>query len=87
MEGVIVNFRRGRHNQRENQVIVKVDSVSSKDDAAKLVGKSTKFVTDGKEKKEIPGKVASAHGNSGAIRIVFEKGLPGQAIGTKITLS
>ncbi|MFP4112167.1 MAG: 50S ribosomal protein L35ae [Candidatus Woesearchaeota archaeon] len=87
MEGTIVNFRRGRHNQTENQVIVSIDGVNSKDDAEKLVGKTTKFVTSGNEKKEISGKVASAHGNKGAVRVLFERGLPGQAIGTKIVFA
>ena len=86
MEGIIVNFRRGRHNQKENQVIVSVDGVRSKEEAEKIVGKSATFVTTGKEKKEIIGKVASFHGNKGNIRVLFEKGLPGQAIGTKIVI-
>jgi large subunit ribosomal protein L35Ae len=84
MDGFIVNFRRGRHVTTGNQIIVKIASVNSKEAAEKLVGKETKYVSDGKLKKEIPGKVASAHGNNGAIRVLFERGLPGQALGTKL---
>jgi len=36
--------------------------------------------------KEIKGVVASAHGNKGAIRVIFETGMPGQAIGTKVEI-
>jgi large subunit ribosomal protein L35Ae len=34
--------------------------------------------------KEINGKVASAHGNKGAVRVIFEKGLPGQSLGNNV---
>ena len=38
------------------------------------------------EGKEINGKVASAHGNKGALRVIFEKGLPGQSVGQKVII-
>ena len=31
----------------------------------------------------IEGRISAAHGNSGAIRAIFERGLPGQALGTE----
>ena len=34
--------------------------------------------------KEIKGKISSIHGNTGSVRVIFEKGMPGQAIGTKV---
>ena len=83
MNATIVNFRRGKHRQTCNQAIIKVEKVDDIDAAKKLVGKSVKYVCEGKSKTEIVGKVASSHGNSGAIRVLFEKGLPGQAIGNK----
>jgi large subunit ribosomal protein L35Ae len=39
-----------------------------------------------KDKKVITGKVSAAHGNSGAVRALFEKGLPGQAIGKHVRI-
>jgi large subunit ribosomal protein L35Ae len=87
MNGIITSFRRGRHCLTENQVIVKVDGISNKEDATKLVGKEVKFICSGKDKKSIAGKVSAVHGNSGAVRALFETGLPGQAIGTKVTLA
>jgi len=30
--------------------------------------------------------VRSPHGNKGALRVLFERGMPGQAIGTKVEL-
>jgi len=83
MQGTIVSFRRGRHGQTENQVIVKVSGVSNKEEAEKYVGKQVSWKS---VKAEIKGKVASSHGNSGALRVLFERGLPGQAITQKIDI-
>lgn len=84
MEGTIVNFRQGRHTQTTNQMIIEVASLDSKEKAAKLVGKKVTFTTPGG--KKIVGEVRSAHGNSGAIRVLFEKGLPGQSLTKKVTI-
>ena len=84
MNGTIVNFRRGKHITSPNQMIIKPEGVTTKEDASKLVGKKVKYNTG---KKEMIGNVASAHGNSGAIRVVFETGMPGQAIGQKVKLA
>ncbi len=82
MEGVIKNFRRSRTTQKTNHMIVYFSDKSNREKAAKLVGKGV--VWKSPVGKEINGKVASAHGNKGAVRVIFEKGLPGQSIGTKV---
>lgn len=84
MEGVIVNFRVGMKTMHHNHMIVSTKSSKKKEDAAKLVGKTVVFTTPAKN--EIKGKVASAHGNSGALRVIFEKAMPGQAIGKKVSI-
>ena len=65
-------------------MILKVSGVASREDANKLVGKTV--VWRSPAGKEIKGEVRSAHGNSGAIRVLFETGMPGQAIGSKVEL-
>jgi len=84
MEGVIASFKRGRHTQTDNQMIVKVKGIEKKDKAASLVGKTASWKSPAG--KEIKGEVRAAHGNSGAVRILFESGMPGQAIGSKIEI-
>jgi large subunit ribosomal protein L35Ae len=83
MNGIIVNYKGGKHTQVGNQMIIEVEGVASKEDAAKLVGKTVTYNTG---KKDIAGEVRSAHGNSGAIRVLFETGMPGQAIGQKVSV-
>ncbi|MGV8162500.1 MAG: 50S ribosomal protein L35ae [Candidatus Nanoarchaeia archaeon] len=84
MEGVIVNFKRGQRITTDNQMIVQVPGVTTKEEAKKLVGKKAVYNTG---KKDMVGIVASAHGNSGALRVRFETGMPGQAIGQKIKVN
>ena len=81
MEAVIVNFRGSRHRQTGNHMVLKINSVDNKEKAAKLVGKAVSWHSPAG--KEIKGKVAAAHGNSGAVRAIFETGMPGQSVGSK----
>ncbi|MGV8168883.1 MAG: 50S ribosomal protein L35ae [Candidatus Nanoarchaeia archaeon] len=84
MEGTIVNFKRGQRITSENQMIVQASGVTTKEAAAKLVGKKVLYNTG---KKDLTGVVAAAHGNSGALRVRFETGMPGQAIGKKVKIN
>lgn len=83
MEGTIINFKRGQRITTDNQMIVHVPGVKTKEEAKKLVGKKVAYNTG---KKDMVGVVASSHGNSGALRVRFETGMPGQAIGQKVKL-
>jgi large subunit ribosomal protein L35Ae len=84
MEGYVKNYRGGMHTQKSNQMIVIVDGVNSKVEAAKLVGKTVVYTTEAK--REIKGKVTTAFGNSGALRVLFEKGMPGQSLAKKVEI-
>ncbi|MAG38671.1 50S ribosomal protein L35ae [Candidatus Woesearchaeota archaeon] len=83
MDGLISNFRRARHHTYSNQMIIIANSLKSRSDAEKLVGKKVVWNTG---KKDIKGEIRSAHGNKGALRVLFENGMPGQAIGTKVSI-
>jgi len=87
MEGIIINFRRGVKSTYNRQMIVSVKGVSDKEKASSLVGKKAVWVSPGKEKKEIVGVVNAVHGGKGCVRVVFERGMPGQAVGTKVKIS
>ena len=84
MEGVIKNYKMGRHTQTTNQMIVVVSGIDNKEKAAKLVGKKVMYTNEIGNK--IAGEVRSAHGNNGALRVLFEKGMPGQAISKKVSI-
>jgi len=83
MEAKIKNFRMSRTRTSKNHMIIIADGVDSREKAEKLIGKKVAFNTG---KKDIFGEVASAHGSKGAVRVIFEKGMPGQAIGAKVKI-
>lgn len=83
MEGTIVNYRRNSTGQKLSHLVVKVSEIDTKDKASKLVGKKVTYNTG---KKDIVGKVNAIHGNSGALRAVFEQAMPGQALGKKVKI-
>ena len=80
MEGTVVNFT-GAYKSMEakNKVVVLVGA-----SAEKTIGK--KVVWTSPAKKEIAGKIMQLHGRKGAVYVLFEKGLPGQAVGTKVKI-
>ncbi len=84
LNGRIVNYRRSVHNQTTNQMIVVVDGVETREKAEKFIGK--KVIWKSPAESEIKGEVTNTHGRNGALRVHFEKGMPGQAIGSSVTI-
>lgn len=84
MEGVISNFRRSKHTTSGNHLIIVVKGVDSKEKALKLVGKKVVWKTQ--TGKEIKGIIKASHGAKGAVRAIFESGMPGQSISTKVSI-
>jgi len=83
MKGIISNYRRSRHVTNGNQVIVHVEGIATKEAAAKLAGKKATWNTG---KRALHGEITGAHGNSGAVKVRFETGMPGQAVGQEVTI-
>jgi large subunit ribosomal protein L35Ae len=86
MEGVISHFRGSYRRRKGNQLIIVVTGVDSEEKANSVVGKSVVWTAPGKNKTQIKGKVSAVHGRNGAVRVIFERGLPGQSLGTQVTL-
>lgn len=84
MKGRIVNYRGGKRTQYTNQFVILPENSLKKEDAEKLLGKKVVWKTP--SGKEILGKVSRIHGRKGAIIARFEKGLPGQALGTDVDI-
>ena len=80
MQGVIVNFRRGRRTIHHYQMIIQPEGSASRESAEKLIGNKVVWESPG-------GKILGAHGKAGRVRARFETGMPGQAIGTKVSIA
>jgi len=85
MKGIINNFKKGKRTISHTHMIILVDGVANKEKAQGLVDKKVTWKSPAG--KAISGKIASAHGNSGAVRVIFERGMPGQAIGTNVEIA
>jgi len=85
MKGLIANFRGGRHTQYNNQMIIIAEGIKNKEQAQKILKKTVTWKSP--SGKEIKGKITSIHGNKGAVRVLFEKGMPGQSIGGSVEIN
>ena len=84
MRARIVSFRRSRRRQNTRQIILKVENITSKEKTKDLIGKTVLWKSP--SGKEIKGKISNYHGNSGNVRAILEKGVPGQAIGNEVEI-
>ena len=82
MQGKILSYRRGKHTQNVNQVLIELDNVDSREKAKEFLNKKITWKTP--SGKEIKGEIIGLHGNKGILRAKFETNLPGQAITTKV---
>jgi large subunit ribosomal protein L35Ae len=87
MKAKVIQFRRGRKTFTPRHFLIEIEGSNSREEASKFVGKELVWTSEGKNAKKINGKVSSAHGNKGVVRAIFEKGLPGQAIGTDVEVN
>lgn len=85
MEGLIHNFRRSRTTQNTKHLIISLEESDTRAKAEQYKGKNVVFTTE--TGKEIVGKIASAHGNKGCVRVIFERSLPGQSLGKKVKVA
>lgn len=83
VKGIVVQFRRGRHRIHEKHYLLDL-GLQNREQAKKLTGKEVSWKSPAG--KEIKGSISDAHGNSGLVRAIFEKGLPGQAMATEIEM-
>ena len=83
-KAIVIQFRRGKRTITPKHFLIEIDGVDSREKAQKYVGKEVVWTSPAK--LEIKGKVAAAHGGKGVIRAIFERGLPGQAIGTEVKI-
>ncbi len=81
MKGIILSYRRGRRTVNHNQMILEFPDEKI---PASLIGR--KVMWKSTSGKELHGKIIALHGRKGAVRASFSKGLPGQALGERITL-
>jgi large subunit ribosomal protein L35Ae len=84
LEGLITGYRRGGNRQINTHMLLKFEGYNSDKAAAQLIGKTVVWLSPAG--KRLKGKILRPHGRNGVVRAKFEHGLPGDAIGGKITI-
>lgn len=84
MKGIILSYRRGKHTQNVNQMLVELDGVDDREKAEKMVGKKLVWKSPGN--RETKGEIISVHGGKGIVRAKFERNLPGQSINDEVEI-
>lgn len=82
MEGLILSFRRSRKRYTPRQFII--DAGVKPEKAKELLNKEV--IWKSPSGTIIKGMVKKVHGNKGCLKVLFERGLPGQAITSKVEI-
>ncbi|MBS3107868.1 50S ribosomal protein L35ae [Candidatus Woesearchaeota archaeon] len=83
MKAVITNYRRSGNQQTQNQAIIQVEGVNDRKTAEKFLDKTFTYKT---ETTEIKSTKVSFIGNNGKLKVIFERSLPGQALGKTVLI-
>ena len=80
--GIIINYRRGPKSQRNRECLLKVLDIEPME-SSKLIGWKVGWPYD---EPRVFGMISKTHGRTGTLRVKFKKGVPGQALSTKVRI-
>jgi len=81
--GIVVSYRIGIGTQKPKECLIHFTNINSASLACQLINR--KVVWEQGDTKFI-GKISGSHGKKGVVKARFQKGLPGQALGTSVKL-
>ncbi|KAL3317410.1 60S ribosomal protein L35A [Cichlidogyrus casuarinus] len=96
VKAVFTGYRRRLREQHDKWALLKIDGVTTAEETKFYHGKRCAFVYRGTTKKNfarrqhktkvrvIWGKIARAHGRSGAVRASFKRNLPASGMGHRV---
>lgn len=79
----IVSYRRGRKTIYNNQAIIQLDNVKTRDEAKAFIGKKVRLDFPS---TYIIGVITKVHGKNGRVIARFRRGIPGQSINKEVKL-
>jgi len=81
-EGLILNYRLGRKTQNSKTCLIKVlDECPS--GSKQMIGWKVGWPADD---PKVFGKIVGFHGRKGTLRVKFKKGVPGQALNSRVKI-
>ena len=82
LEGLILNYRLGRKTQYPRECLIKVLGVDPSD-SKQMIGWKVGWPADD---PKIYGKIVGTHGRKGTLRVRFKRGVPGQALNSRVKI-
>lgn len=81
-----VGYRRGlKSKQRNNQILLHIDNVRSRDEVSQYIGKS--IIWTSPSKQQYRGRIVGLHGRHGTVKVLMKKVPPSLAIGATIHIN
>ena len=84
MKATLIQFRLGSRTYKPRHYLIAIDGIKTRKDTSKVLGKEVVWTSPAG--RPIRGIIKAPHGNKGVVRAIFEKGLPGQAVTTKVDI-
>jgi large subunit ribosomal protein L35Ae len=81
--GRIVNYRIGIGTQNPKECLIHFAHVNSASLADQLINRKVVWK---QRNVKLVGKIVGSHGKKGVVKAKFQKGVPGQALGTNVEL-
>jgi large subunit ribosomal protein L35Ae len=81
--GTIVNYRIGIRTQMSKWCLIRIMGENTVSNVGLLVGR--KMILKFGENSFV-GRIMDLHGKKGVVKVKFQKGMPGQALGAKVEL-
>ncbi len=83
-KGKFVSYRRGKHTLRNKQVLIKMNGIDDRKEAARFIGRQVTWTSP--MGNLLMGCIVGVHGRRGVVRARFKNGLPGHALGSELTI-
>jgi len=84
---IVLGYTRSREQQKPNRALVEIIGCKTREDARFYLGKRvlylTKSANDDQPFRVVIGKVCRTHGNSGVVRVKFQRNITSNAFGKK----
>ncbi len=78
-----MNYRIGIKTQKPKECLIKFAHINSASLAGQLFNREVVWKQGN---CKLVGKIAGSHGKNGVVKVKFQKGVPGQALGTTVEL-
>ena len=92
VKGRFMGYKRSMRHQEEKEALLQVEGLNSRKETFYYLGKRVAYIYKARTIKKntrfrvIWGRIARAHGNSGAVRARFARNLPPQAMGGRVLI-